>query len=185
MTNINLTTALTRLLSDTQLRSAYGIDRYRVAREMSIAQCDLEAFVALNLRDLEQQAQCLIDKRYYEVARLLPQTVKRLGSDAQVLFVKHASFWPVGHRRHFIDAIEYCGYVHRSHPEKIVQAELIWLRFQLSNRWLGIYRIVDIDPDGKKTMSVHLFVRLRNGEVRRRNFRLWPLLCRGHDADTR
>jgi hypothetical protein len=185
VTNINLTTALTRLLSDTQLRSAYGIDRYRVAREMSIAQCDFEAFVALDMRDLEQQAQCLIDKRYYEVARLLPQTVKRLGSDAQHLFVKHASFWPVGHRRHLIDAIEYCRYVNSRHPEKIVQAELTWLRFQVSNRWLAIYRIVDVDSHGKKNKSVHLFVRMRNGEVRRLKFRFWPLFCRGHVVDTR
>lgn len=88
---------------------------------------------------------------------------------------KRCTFWPA-----FT-----CRYVTSRHPEKIVQAEVTWLRFQVSNRWLAIYRLVDVDPHGKKTKSVHLFVRMRNGEVRRLKFRLWPLFFRGHAVDTR
>lgn len=112
MTQVDLTTAISRLLSDRSLRENFARSPRLAAETIGVAPSDLGSFVQIDCDGLCRQAQAMIDKRRYEVAKLLPETFAGIGSEGEELFNFYAqTFWPTGHRRHAIDARQFLQFL--------------------------------------------------------------------------
>ena len=81
MAQLDLTTALARLLSDASLRQAYRQDRRGTAERLAVRAADRSGFLSLDPGLLDRQAETLLNKRLHEVRRLLPETFTRMGLD--------------------------------------------------------------------------------------------------------
>lgn len=128
----DLLSALGRLLSDSALRRQFQRDPLEAARKLALRPADLAAFVALEAGGLERQAQCLLNKRFHEIGKLMPETMARLGPSARTLFSAYApGHWPAGHTRHVEDAIEFGRFLLREN-EPMCRAEWNRLHFTLS-----------------------------------------------------
>lgn len=155
----DLTVVLGRLLSDPVLRAEFRRDPEATARALDV---DL---AGIDPEELEHQARTLVDKRFHEVAALLPRTMDALGPDAARLFREHADgFWPKGHRRHAEDAVAFGRWLEaRRLPRS--RSEANRLRFALSGgRWsLGF--VNDAWVGGRARSALQLLFR-RRGAVR-------------------
>jgi hypothetical protein len=154
-----LTTVLGRLLSDPALRAEFRRDPEATARTLDV---DL---AGIDPEELEHQARTLVDKRFHEVAALLPRTMEALGPDGARLFREHAEgFWPGGHRRHAEDAD---AFGRRLEARRLPRSrwELNRLRFALGGgRWsLGF--VSDAWIGGRPRSALQLLFR-RRGVVR-------------------
>ena len=106
---MELTNALGRLLSDRSLREIFRRDPQEAARRLDLDPQDGEALRSVDAAGLDAQAQTLLNKRCWEVSRLIPRTFKTLGNDARRRFLDFAeSYWPVGHKKHVDDALGFC-----------------------------------------------------------------------------
>ena len=163
MSTIGLTEALTRLLSDADLRDVYRRDGLEAASELSLSADDLSAFLSLDPSEVDRQAQGLISKRFYEVSRLIPQTLHSVGDASRRHFHEYATqFWPMGHQRHLIDAVEYCGYLKDNNLSLVIcRSELNWLRFSVSRTTCSIHFVADLVVHGKRRRAIQLFFRWR------------------------
>lgn len=85
-TTMDFTTALTRLLSDRVLREVYLRGREEAIRALPIDKCALAPFLALDPSGLGTQAQLLLNKRFFEVRGMIPDTWADLGTDARAYF---------------------------------------------------------------------------------------------------
>lgn len=112
MSTPDFTSALARLLSDQRLRDLFVRDADEAARRLGLVDADAAAFRVLPARQVNVQAQALIDKRFREVQKLLPRTIARMGTAARSQFAEYASaYWPRGHRRHLEDAYRFGRYL--------------------------------------------------------------------------
>jgi len=148
---IDLTTAMARLLTDSELRLAFRDDCEQLANELNLCCDDRAAFLGLDVDQLDQQADGLISKRREEVARLIPETWQRLGPSSDPLFRSFAeSFWPASHKRHTEDAVAFAKFLQAQSIIVVYQPELNWRQFQLSDRrwrfcWIRDY-LVNEEP---------------------------------------
>ena len=85
MSTPDLTWGLAQLLSNPRLRDLFARDADEAARRLGLVGTDTAAFRAMSAHQVNAQAQALIDKRFREVAKLLPRTMARLGADARDL----------------------------------------------------------------------------------------------------
>lgn len=161
MSDTNLTEALTLLLSNARLREEYREDAERVARELSVVGTDMVTFLNLDLEQLDAQAEGLISKRFYETSRLLPITLRHLDIKGRTLFWEHAAkFWPTGHQRHLVDAVEFCRYLDDDANAFVCRTELNWIRFVLSQKWIALH-FVSEQTSGEHRRAIQVFYRNR------------------------
>jgi hypothetical protein len=158
----DLTTVLGRLLADPALRAQLRRDPDAVARALD---ADAGALRDLELAALEQQAETLIDKRFHEVAKLLPLTMARLGGEARAAFEEHAArHWPEGHRRHADDAAAFGRFLgERKLPSSA--SELNRLCFAMGTGRLSLRFVADAWVGGRARRALQVLYR-RRGSVR-------------------
>lgn len=155
-------TVLGRLLADPALRASLRRDPASVARTLD---ADPGMLADLDLDGLEQQAQGLVDKRFHEVAKLLPLTIAGLGASAAAVFAEHAAaFWPEGHRRHAHDADAFGRFL-EARRLPACRSELNRLRFGMSGSRLGLRWVADAQVRGGARPAVQVLYR-RRGAVR-------------------
>lgn len=158
----DLTSGLGRLLADPGLRAELRNDPEAAARKLGAAQGDL---AGLDLEGLEQQASTLVEKRFHEVAKLLPATFAGLHCAAKRHFGDYApTYWPTGHRRHDLDADAFARFL-EDRGVKTGRAEVHQLRFSLQERRWSMSFVPDAWVDGKARPALQLLFR-RGGGVR-------------------
>ena len=109
---VGLVVAIAKLLSSPELRVAFEQSPSHVAKELNVAKNDVDAFVALDSQQLNRQANTLLNKRWHEVQRLVPLTIESLGKGANEVFRYYATKdWPIGHRRHPVDAFRFLQFL--------------------------------------------------------------------------
>lgn len=139
MAPIDFTSAFARLLCDAALREAFARDPVETSARLGVDEPGRSSFLALNPADLEAQANALLEKRFHEVSRLIPDTMTRLGSGARERFGAFAKIsWPTGHQRHLIDALRF---LESLDAEVASDAERHWLTFALGRRRLAIHAL--------------------------------------------
>lgn len=105
---MDVTTALSLLLSHRHLRELLRDDPPVLQRTLDLSAADLDFLRRLDGEDLQRQAESYLEKRFYEVVALIPSTLRRMGRRAKPLFREFAEqHWPHGHRRHLADAIAF------------------------------------------------------------------------------
>jgi hypothetical protein len=155
----DLTTVLGRLLADPALRAEFRRDPAATARRLD---ADLSA---IDPDELERQAETLVDKRFHEVAKLLPRTIALQGGDAARIFAAHASlFWPEGHRRHADDAVAFVRFL-RERDFPWVRAEYTRLVFAMRGSRLSFRLVPDAWVGGRARRALQILYR-RRGAVR-------------------
>ena len=152
----DLTTVLGRLLSERGLRDGLRRDPEGLARELDVEPSWLEG---LNFDDLHAQAEALLNKRFEEVSRILPQTLSLLGATAVEVFRAHAEgFWPAGHRRHVEDALAFGRFLEaRGLP--CSASELHRLRFSSGRERLSLRWVSDALAGGRRRRALQVLYR--------------------------
>jgi hypothetical protein len=155
-------TVLGRLLADPAARAMLRRDPLLAAGALDADPALLES---LDLDGLEEQARGLVEKRFHEVAKLLPWTVAGLGPEAPAVFARHAAaFWPEGHRRHALDAESFARFLEsRSLP--LCRSEVNRLRFGMGGSRFGIRWVSDALVEGRSRRALQILYR-RRGAVR-------------------
>ena len=170
MAQRDLTSALGRLLSDRRVRELHRRDANTAARELDLRASDLAAFAALDPAGLDEQAAALLQKRFYEIAHLLPQTIARLGENAYARFLEYAeSTWPEGHRRHWLDALGFGRHLRLARAPELCRAELQRVAFIAEERKLSIALV----REGHALPALQILYR-RKGEPKRLGIKLGP-----------
>jgi hypothetical protein len=162
---IDLTTALGRLLCHRSLRRDFARSPIEAAHQIGICESDLEAFLNLNCESIESQAQTLIQKRLFEVSRLLPATFTLGGTQSIIDFEDYAeAHWPEGHRRHLNDAAEFCKYLDLN-GRPLCRSEHNRVRFAAREKNFGIH-LVRAAIGSKRRCAVQILIRLKNTHLR-------------------
>lgn len=134
MSHTALTSAVARLLTDRELLQHFRAAPYRAAQRVGVSSHDLHTFVRMDADELYRQANALVDKRWHETSKLIPLTVAQLGREGRQLFHYYAhSYWPVGHRRHALDALKFMGFLTTNQILKVNCREFMAVR-SLSRR---------------------------------------------------
>jgi len=168
LTPLELTTALARLLADAELRSAFIGDPVDVADRLPIRDADRDAFLSLNIEELQRQAMTLIDKRLHEVGRIIPRTMQRLGCQARSEFVRYANQnWSTGHKRHVDDATAFIRFLMTNGSrDSICRSEHNWLRFGISQRRFEWHLVPDLLVGKKGRRAIQFLYRKNDGTPR-------------------
>lgn len=112
MNNINLITAIGKLLACKDLRKSFSQDPEALADEIGINEDERQYFIDIDISQLETQAKTLALKRFHEVRKLLPETTCRLGDKAYEYFrVYSEQYWPDSNNRHILDAHSFIKYL--------------------------------------------------------------------------
>lgn len=161
-------TALARLLANPALRKTFRSNPRKAADLLNLTGADKSMFVALSATQLERQARLLINKRMREVFTVLPLTVQGLGANAAAYFSDYAAeFWPDSHRRHTVDAWNFCNYLRdRQLPFNQSERNRVWFHHKRAR--IGVYFTKDRFINGKARYAVQVFYRHkdRQGEWR-------------------
>jgi hypothetical protein len=169
--------ALARLLSESDLRNRFAVDRDSVATELGLNESDAKLLLELDLEKLKRQAEGLLSKRRSEVVDFIPSTWKRLQSTAQQkLFDEYASqsSWPESHRRHLLDAVAFCQFLLEKDPTVVVRSEYRWLKFVSESKKLSIALVSDFVSNNQNThRAIMIMYRWRHTAPR-----LFVLRCR-------
>ena len=129
---IDLVEALSKLLTDHSLRQSFYESPADLADRLNLKSESKASFLDLDHAQLESQARILIGKRWHEVCRLLPKTIKALGEQGREAFDFFANqYWPTGHQRHFLDALEFCEFVESNDLGKCNRQETKRLQLRL------------------------------------------------------
>ena len=158
---IDLTTALGRLLRDTSLRDSFSRDPHAVAVEIGIRDCDYKTFVELSSVEIEHQSLTLLQKRFHEIQKLAPLTCGLVGTRAWGSFISHASaYWPEGHNRHVLDALGFCERISGR-----CRSELNRLQFALRKRRFAIHAVKNFKIGARERAALQILRRLDNGTI--------------------
>lgn len=164
MEEIDFSTALARLLSDTSLREQFARDPAAIAAQIRVREADREAFVMLSAAEIETQARILLRKRFKAVGSLIPATMDRLGPAAWDCFLEHARLcWPQGPAMEVEDTRLLCAHLAVTQPAALCQSELNRLRFHLSNQRLAVHWVRDLRVRGKVRRALQVLVRQGRG----------------------
>ena len=138
MSCTDLTSCLALLLSDATLRQDFLRDRAAWLAQFTLADNERKFIYQLSERELLSQSQLLITKRMRETAQLIPATLKLLGSGYAPLFRAYAAQnWPSHHRRHVLDAWQFCCYLN-ARGRAVVKPEFNRLAIQLGRKRAGL-----------------------------------------------
>ena len=104
---------LADLLADPRVRDELVHSPQELFARYELTLAEQRSLEAVNIQQLEEQAQSLIRKRWHAVARLIPDTI---GSGPQQemrsLFEFYATrHWPGDFRRHWLDAHEFLRFL--------------------------------------------------------------------------
>jgi hypothetical protein len=161
---IDLTTALGRLLTDAALRSEFFQNRTATLERFDLDQAAAGVLQQIDESTFERQAQALIYKRFHEVMKMLPMTIRLLGEDAARRFREYAGqFWPDGHRRHLIDAVEFCRYLRDQKRGTVCRSEQNMVEFRLSKRRFEIHLVTDYYVHDKRRLAIQVLTRSKEG----------------------
>ena len=165
---MELTNALGLLLSDRSLRETFRRDPQEAARRLDLDPQDGEALRSLDPAGLDAQAQTLLNKRCWEVSRLIPRTFKTLGKDARRRFLDFAeSYWPVGHKKHVDDALGFCRRLMEEDSTAACRAETNWIRFLLDGGRFAVRYTPDLHIRDRRYRALQFFWRGRDRFPRR------------------
>ena len=171
MAEIDLITALGRLLRDGNLRDAFAASPQAVAGRINLGRHDWPAFLQLVPEDLEFQARILLRKRLELVRQLLPETVRRLGENFRPHFLEYARVnWPDEPRAALHDAFQFCGRI--KPPQLVSKSEWNRLRFALSEKHLAVHCLLRETLRGKTRLRLQVFFRGRSKQWREFIFHL-------------
>ena len=174
MNNIDLTTALARLLSSESLRRVFAGSPHEAARRIDLRNADLEAFLAIDRFDLDLQASGLISKRRHEVSRLLARTVTQLGDEFGRLFWNYAThYWPTGHQRHLTDAVEFCRYLDAHDIRAVDRSEFNRLDFAVSKERFSIRLVRERDSRHRRWIQLLFRNHVGTSQIYSRIMRVW------------
>lgn len=103
---MDVVTALSKLLVGRSLRDDFARSPEKVAKSLSDDADDIAILRAINVAELQRQAELLISKRLREVTDLVPHSM----SDQSASFKQFTTaVWPNGQYRHWHDAL---GFLH-------------------------------------------------------------------------
>ena len=132
---LELETALGRLLSDPDARAAHRADPEAWCAAAGGASSAREVLCELDPDELAVQAQVLLDKRRGEVVERIPRTAARLGDELAPLFQRYApATWPRGHLRHLHDALGFLRFLQREAPAAPHSLDEAFLEADLARR---------------------------------------------------
>jgi hypothetical protein len=165
VSQLDFQSALTRLLSDSPLRTRFREAPFAVATELVGDTALVSTLCALDSDQLDRQAETLLRKRQAHVAEIIPRTWKQSGGTAAALFREFAeqSPWPSGHRRHFQDAAGFCEFLKSSTLILPVAAEYHWAAFVADNRRLAVRFDLKLPIAQGTRVGLQLFCRNRQG----------------------
>ena len=164
LTEIDFPTALTRLLSQSDLRARFRLTPDVAMAEMNLRKEERAALLSLDLDDLDRQANSLIAKRFHEVRRLLPVTMGSLINDGRPQFFLYAAKrWPNGQKRHIDDAVAFCYFIERKCLGLVNRFERMWLEFILAEGRIQIRWVPDFTNRGRLWIAVVIMYRNRQG----------------------
>ena len=137
--------ALALLLKDARLRERFSAAPAALLEELGVRSADRPALLALRAEDLEFQARILLKKRFSAVSALVPQTCRRLGEEAWLLFQAHGSgFWPSQDGGAIEDAKQFCEFLVRERRgESLNSSERNRMHFSLSPSRLRLHGVRD------------------------------------------
>lgn len=140
MSQLDFTTALTRLLSDAALRADFKSDRDATAASLIEDTAERDLLLQLSEAEIDAQADALLNKRAGQVAGFLPLTWQQLGTTAAQTFRQYAndSAWPQTHRRHQLDAIGFGEWLEHNNAVELVRHELRRAQFAASDKQVSI-----------------------------------------------
>lgn len=168
---MDLTTGLTRLLSDRALREEFKADPEKVSAALGIDEDDWKAFRSLDPEGLDAQANTLLSKRLWEVSGLLRATMRGLGAQARPRFMAFAeAFWPRDHRRHFEDAVAFCDYLKKEGAGEVCRAEENWVRYVLEGKRFRVHWVREFPAYGSRRWALQILYRNGEGYPRDRAF---------------
>ena len=128
-----------RLLASHELRCLLKRNPVELARRLNLGVNALPGLNALDVEALEMQAQGLVEKRWHEVRKLLPQTAANLGSEGPAMFATYAEgHWPEGHRRHLLDAAAFGRHLGSTHSALLVESEVERIGFMAGGARCGL-----------------------------------------------
>lgn len=159
-----LTEALSRLLSDSALRTAFRADPEAVAARLGVVPAERASFAALGPDALDVQAEGLLHKRLREVRELLPETFAVLGEDGDAAFLASAeSHWPEGPTRHRDDAICFGEHLRRTPAGRAALSRREWnaLRFEGGRAPLALHLVKDVWISGRPRRALQVLWRGR------------------------
>ena len=119
----DLINAIGRLLSDPVLRANFSKSPRETAGGLGLSGNEIELLAQIDVESLDRQAETLLQKRWHEVTKLLPNTIAQVGDEAETLFRYFATnSWPEGHLRHFIDAHNFVSFLEEN---QVVEVDAI------------------------------------------------------------
>jgi hypothetical protein len=137
---IDFTNALARLLQDGRLRDQFSADPESFVGRLKLHESDHAALLALNVDDLECQAQVLLRKRLDAVRHVIPMTCQKLGDLMWPLFSKYArTWWPKETPVAAADAYDFCSYIKSVHSEDVNALEWNRLHFAFSRKFMAVH----------------------------------------------
>ena len=120
----DLISAIGRLLSNPVLRANFSKSPREIARGMGLSGNETELLVQIDVASLDRQAETLMQKRWHEVTKLLPNTIAQIGDEAETLFryfARHS--WPEGHLRHYVDAHNFVSFLEENQVVEVDATE--------------------------------------------------------------
>lgn len=132
------------LLTDSVCRTELRKNRADFTQNHSLEEDAISFINQLDLEELESQATALINKRFNECLSYILNTAKA-NDNLKTEFTEFANnYWPNGHRRHRLDAIQFLYHLKR---KKLVvdMFELYWNQFQLQRKSISVklYRAIN------------------------------------------
>ena len=146
------------LLADAARREELQADASAFAVKYSLDQEAIQFVRQLDWDGLNAQASALIKKRFHECLVYIPNTAKANENLTKEFTVFARSFWPDGHKRHRLDAVEFLKWLKKKRMS-VDRCELYWNQFQLQRKRCAVkvYRGLN----GKR----HVLFMYRKGEV--------------------
>jgi len=154
-------TFLSKLLSDSKLRSEFSNKPQDVIELYTFDDDDRDMLFSLSASELNIQANILLQKRLHEVQCILPNTFLLNQLQLSQTFLQYAeSYWPEGYTKHSLDAIKFCHYL-KNHNIHFDHAELNRLRFAIAKRFFSVYIHRKLNVNGRSHFALQILYRFK------------------------
>lgn len=157
---IDMTTALSRLLTDAALRRGFRLAPLGTAVALDVQEDQRTNLARLDPDQLDRQAETLLKKRFHEIVAIIPETVAGLGEFAYERFLPYGtSTWPTGHMRHVQDAAGFCRYLLCQRCSRVCRAEINRVLFAVGRRRFSLHWTRDIRINGRRRHAAQILYR--------------------------
>ena len=151
-----------KLLSSRSYRNHFNKSIEVFLKDIQLSRIDEDHLRHLNPKELEHQAELLLNKRWAEVHKLLPTTTSAFPVQMRAFFYAYAEKnWPTGHARHANDAVYFGHYLKTFKVNGLDHAEFLGLRFSLSPEKFAIHMIKN---QKKSLFPWQILIILRSGK---------------------